>query len=97
MSRELWISDLNLSPVPIWKSENQSRHNPKALAIASVTLNRQIVLDGIELYKGPKGPQIRFPRLAQFPSVFLGSELFRKQLIAKIWQAFLFKGISHDL
>jgi hypothetical protein len=90
--KELWISDLHLSAIPERKEQSKSFWASKPLAIASVTLNRSLVIDGIELYRTKKGPALRFPKLSWFPAVYLGSELFRKHLLHRVWQTFLYEG-----
>lgn len=78
--REISISRIHVNPLKV--------QGKGVLATASITLNHALVLEGIMLYRGSKGIQIKCPAHQNWPFFDFGSELFRQNLIQKIWQSY---------
>lgn len=77
---DLIISRIHVNPLKI--------QGKGVLATASITLNHCLVLEGITLYRSSKGIQIKCPSHKNWPLFDFASELFRQNLIQKIWQSY---------
>lgn len=76
--RELCISHIHVNPMKV--------SGKGVLAIASITLNSALVLDGIQLYRTTEGIKLKLPQHDKWPFFSFGSDLFKRSLLHQIWQ-----------